>query len=391
MRAALISIDGQPQGAGGETGRMLAGKTLAQRQLAFALAAGAERIFLLSAGGSEAEALRKAAETAGCKVQPIAGGRGLLGAVSVADELLVLAPGLLPESAVAVDLLAKGNCVLSLAAGHGIAAGFERIDLERVWGGALVLPGSLVERLSELPPDIEPAAALLRIALQAKVPERRLPDDAVDNGTWAMVAAGDAAALQDDAWLARNLALPPRNRLTAWLALLGLRPLAVRLLGQARAKPALLAAVVVLLAGGIAATAYGLAPLGFVLAGVGALAAEFTARFSGLATAPFGKPGRFDWPAFTDFAVELVITVCAVLAIEQDWLHRLFPSLVLFGLLRALRPARWQGWAALYGDPLVVAGVLAIAAAFGGVEVAVMGLALLLIVLEAAKSPTPRG
>src|SRR5688500_14417860 len=107
---------------------MLAGKTLAHRQLDFALASGCESVIALGDGGSaDAIGLRHAAEAAGARFQSIRDGHGLLGAIRAEDELLALAPGLLPEAAEAVDLLSKGRVVLVLPASAGVAAGFERI------------------------------------------------------------------------------------------------------------------------------------------------------------------------------------------------------------------------------------------------------------------------
>ena len=174
MRAALISIEGQPHDAESGAVVALAGKSLARRQLDFALAAGAEQVIVLGGPAApEAVELRHAAESAGAKILSIADGYGLLGAVRAADHLLVLAPGVLPEAPIALEMLGKGSSLLVLPAAQGVAAGFERIDLERAWAGAMVVQGGLVERLAELPRDIDPAPSLLRIALQAKVAERR--------------------------------------------------------------------------------------------------------------------------------------------------------------------------------------------------------------------------
>ena len=169
MRAALISMTGQPSGA-------LAGKTLARRQLDFALAAGCESVIALGDGASaQAIALRHATEAAGARFQAIRDSHGVLGVVRAADELLALAPGLLPEAGGALAALDKGAALLVLPAGPGVAAGFERIDLERAWAGAVVVSGAQVERLSALPADSAPASALMRIALQARVAAGLLP------------------------------------------------------------------------------------------------------------------------------------------------------------------------------------------------------------------------
>ena len=114
MRAALISMTGQPRAADGGAPLALAGKSLARRQLDFALAAGCESVIVLGDGASaEAIALRHAAEAGGARFQAIRDSRGLLGAVRAEDELLALSPGLLPEAPEALEVLASvgvGGC-----------------------------------------------------------------------------------------------------------------------------------------------------------------------------------------------------------------------------------------------------------------------------------------
>ena len=219
MRVALISIAGQPREAGRDAPFAVAGKTLAQRQLEFVLAAGSERVIALGDGAStEAVALRQGAEGAGARFDVMRDGHRLLGALGASDELLVLAPGVLADSPAAMDMLAKGNKVLVLPAASGIPAGFERIDLERAWAGALLIPGSLVERLSELPDDFEPTAALLRVALQARMREVRLPDELMADGSWAKVGDEETTGSRDEAWLRRNLMPAPTKAVSPWLA-----------------------------------------------------------------------------------------------------------------------------------------------------------------------------
>jgi hypothetical protein len=389
VRAALISIAAQPRDAASGVQVCIGGKPLAERQLAFALSAGAERIILLGQkDGAEAEALRHLAERAGAKVQQVETAHGLLGIIGATDELLVIAPGLLPEAPEALEPLGKGSAVLILPSALGVAAGFERIDLERAWAGAVVVPGRLVERLAELPSDIEAASALLRIALQARVPDRKLPEAVLVEGSWAMV---DDRAAVDRAWLRRNLGSGQPSRPSDWLAHQTLQRAAGSLLGNHRTFAALLATFAALLAAAIAAAAFGIAPLGFVLLALGAFTGALTTRFARLVAAPFAAGRREAALARgTEALVEIALALCAVLAIEGDLLHRLFPPVVLVGLLRAAKPAQWPGATGLLGDPLVLALVLAVAAALGLAEPAVMALALTVIVLQAAKSPALR-
>lgn len=387
MRAALISIAGQPRDGAGSGPARIGGRPLAHRQLAFALAAGAEQIVVLGDGASrEAIELRHAAESAGARVLAIGDGHGLLGVVRAADHLLVLSPGVLPEAPAVLDMLGKGSSLLVLPAAQGVAAGFERIDLERAWAGVLTIQGGLVERLAELAPDIDPAAALLRIALQAQVAERRLPESLLTDGSWAMVKSGEDAASAERAWLIRNLPEAPPSRPVRWLAARALRPAAAKLIERARAAEALGLAAVALLVAGVASCAAGWAVTGFVLAGLGVVTGELFAGLSRLVQAPFASDRRAELVTRALGALaDLSLAAVAMLAIEQDWLHRLFPPLVLFGLLRVFRPEEHSGFAALLGDRLLLALALALAAAVGLTEPAIMILALALILLEVAK------
>jgi len=365
VRAALISIAG--------TSPSLAGKSLARRQLDFALAAGCERIIALGNGASpEVIALRHAAEARGVKFHSIGNTHGLLGAVPAADELLALAPGLLPEDPGALEALERGSAVLVLPAASGVAAGFERIDIERAWAGALVLPGRLVERLADLPPDSNATAALLRIALQARVAEKRLPEQALAEGSWSLMGEAGDAGQRQQTWLKRHLPSPEGFGVSRFLARSGLRQFGIPLLARTRALPGLWAGVALALGGAVVVSAYGWAAVGFLLAAIGALLAEFTAGIGWLRDAPFGSPGKRRIVRLVPCAVDAALVTCAMLAIGGDWLHWAFPPLVLLGTLHASRPDRWPSPAALLGDRGLLALVFAMAAALGLAEPAVM-------------------
>ena len=377
MRAALISI--------AETPSPVAGKSLARRQLDFALAAGCERIIALGNGASpEAIALRHAAEARGARFQCLGDTHGLLGAVPAADELLVLAPGLLPEDRGALELLERGSAVLVLPAGPGVAAGFERIDLERAWGGALVLPGRLVERLADLPPDSDATAALLRVALQARVAEKRLPEQALAAGTWAILGPGETSAGREQAWLKRNLPSTAGFGAGRLLAPVGLVRVPMPLGPGPRADGGVGGGGGVGVFGGLGAAAFDWPATGFVLVAAGALLTEFALGLAHLRDAPFGMPGRDRLGVIAPCVVDAALTACAALAIHGSWLHALFPPLVLLGALHASRPDRWPSLAALLGDRALLALGFALAALLDLAEPAIMLAGLATLTLDAA-------
>ena len=149
-------------------------------------------------------------------------------------------------------------------------------------------------------------------------------------------------------------------------------------------------AVAVFLVGAVGASAYGLISLGFGLVTLAALSSELTAGLLRLRNAPFPKARGQIW-ALLPGAVDLALAACAALAIEGDWLHRLFPPLVLLGALHAGRFVERPDWTSLLGDRALLAAVLAVAAVFGATEPAVMLAALLAIALNLANSRVQRG
>ncbi|MBO9517379.1 MAG: hypothetical protein J7493_04870 [Porphyrobacter sp.] len=381
MRAALISITGQPRDRSGSA-LLVAGKSVAERQLEFALAAGCERIIAL---GSlpDVIALRHAAEDAGAQFLAVGNSHGLLGTIRAADELMVIAPGLLPDERAALPVLAKSNVVLVLPATSGVAAGFERIDLERAWAGAAVVPGGLVERLAELPADVEVTSALLRVALQSRVPEARLSDRAITDGSWVIVESGDAEAV-GQAWLDRRLNANASQGLSAFLVGKALRPLAPWFLERKQSFAGLAAGAVALLVGAVTASWFGYAPLGLLLVVLGALVIQLALGLLPLLDGRFRPPQRrasLILPALVDVA----LIVCSVLAIEGTWLHRLFPPAVLLASLYLRAPEGMPRLAHAVGDRALIAAVFAVASVFGYSEPSIMAAGLLVIGLKAAR------
>lgn len=385
MRAALISIAAQPKDRATGQAVAIAGQKLAQRQLGFALAAGCQRIIALGDGAApEAIALRHAAEAAGARFQVIKGGHGLLGAVRAADELLVLAPGLLAEDPNALAQLEKGNTVLVLPAGTGVAAGFERIDLERAWAGALIVPGGLVERLADLPDDSDPHAALLRIALQARVPERRLEEAVLGEGSWSLARDADTADELERTWLKRHLPVLPVGAVSARLSQFALRNLAGRLLPSPSALPVSLGGAIAALVAAVAIAWKWSPASGFALLAFGGLLAAFAAELAHLRAAPFVREtGRFNLLAALPWLVDIALLGCGVAAIGGGWLQALFPPLMLVGGLHGTRIGDRKDPGAVLGDRPLLALVFAFAAAFGLAEPAIMLAAFLLVLLAA--------
>lgn len=382
MRAALISIVGQPRDRGG-TALLVAGKSVAERQLEFAIAAGCERIIAL---GSlpDVITLRHAAEDAGAQFLAVGNSHGLLGTIRAADELMVIAPGLLPDERAALPALAKSSVILVLPASSGVAAGFERIDLERAWAGAAVVPGGLVERLAELPADVEATSALLRVALQSRVPDARLSDQAIADGSWVIVGEGGDAETVGQAWLDRRLRSNASQGLSAYLAGKILRPLASWFLERKQSFVGLSGAATIVLLIAVVTSWFGFATIGLALVVVGALIIQLALGLLPLLDGRFRPPQRrasLVLPVLVDAA----LLACSVLAIEGSWLHRLFPPVVLLASLYLRPPEDIPRIVHAIGDRAFLAGIFAVAALFDHAEPVIMVVALAVIGLKAAR------
>lgn len=390
MRIGLIAIGdlGDATHAG-----LLAGRSIPRHQLDFALALGCEKIVVLSLGASEeAIGLRHAAEAAGAHFQIARGVRDLPAVVRGDDHLLVLARGLLPDSAIAFAELKQGYGMLVLPAEAGWSAGFERLDLAAAWGGAMVLPGRLVAGLDELPDDAEPLAGLLRIARQADVPERALPERELAEGRWQIVRTAEAARASEPHWLRRRLPAVSPFRPTEWLGRLLVRRFGVQWIGSRRAVVALAAGAVLCLASALASAWFGLSALALALAVPAALAIEIGDALRLIGTSKFVTETKRS-RAF--FALRIIwdATLGAIgfLAIQGSRAHRLFVPLVTVGLLRIPPPPAETGWRALAADRGLLASSLAMASVFGFVEGGFMSLTLLLIAFRLAVPAGHRG
>src|SRR5690606_30186060 len=98
------------------------GRSLAQRQLDLLLALGCERIACLADRiDATLLAVQHQAEDAGVSFHVISSSRALGGVVTAADELVVIAEGILPMASEASDVLAEGRSILAFHAEPGIA------------------------------------------------------------------------------------------------------------------------------------------------------------------------------------------------------------------------------------------------------------------------------
>lgn len=357
----------EPAGPGNPAPRAflrVGGASLARHQLVLALKAGCERVICLARTlGPDLLELQHEAEKAGASFHVIAGPRGLSGLVTAADEVLAIAEGLMPTAGDALRLLNGPAAVLVQPAETGIPAGFERIDLNHASAGLMLVPGRLVDRLMELPPDVDPGSALMRIALQAGVVQRPVPDDVRSAGRWLMVRSEEEAHAAEEGWMVRHTAGGGRTP-GPWLGRVLVRKFGPALLHGDGSNLIVAAISVALAAIGLAAAWFGLGATGLLLAGAGWLlgrmwAALDTLRREALAqnSGPAWRVVAFDL-AF-DGAIVIMLTMLLPALPGLTVLERAFAPVMLVGLLRMLARGFAGGWSDWADDRLVLVIVLA--------------------------------
>ena len=386
MRAVLISL---PQPGEGEQ-PIIAGKTIAERQLLFARESGCTLAIAHGGGASpEAIALRHAAEKAGMRFQTVGTSHALHGAIADEDSLLVLQPGLLPEASQALELLrADGDRALVLSAGPGTRAGFERIDLDRAWAGAMTMPGRWLGALEQLPEDAAPHAALLRIALQKRLPEARLADGLLDEGRWQVIGDREIATLREKSWLRAHLGEAAGVSPSRWIARQVVERFGATLSGRRGSDWAALTLAAGSAAGGVAAAIYDRPALAFVLIALASPLLETFLTLRQLGAAPFGRIGKVKW---LRRLLDVAILAAGVLSIDS-LVHRIvFPPLVLAAGLLLLDRGQSRPAIAPLRDRMVVAGALAVLSAFASAEIAIMLVALIVLAAKLLPEPGERG
>lgn len=163
---------------------LYAGRTVLQHQLELALDLGCERVICFSERPpDELESLRQRCSRAGVPLRLLHRPQELSALVAATDRLLVLACNVLLDEGIVATAAKSSHFVLAVPAYPAVSKGFERIDATRAWAGLMVLPGTAVEELHHLPSDIDPASAMLRVALMRKVPLRELPVRTLSDGS----------------------------------------------------------------------------------------------------------------------------------------------------------------------------------------------------------------
>ena len=379
MRIALLSMI-EPARVVGELPRAalrVGGVSLARHQLGVVIALGCQRIICLSPGiDAELMALQHVAEDAGANFHRISGPIGLLGLVSAGDELIALNEGLLAWPELAISLLDAGPAVLVQPVETGLAAGFERMDINHAAAGALRIPGRLVERLAELPGDYDAYSALQRVALQAGVLQRLLPPEAHEGGRWSLVTGEADAHAVEAAWIRLHTTVSGQATPAMKVA-----RKAVRMFGPALLHAGSSGTMVAI--GGVVLELLGLV-LGWFGLAVSGLVCCAAAWVLFLSASLFGRVERsslrLPLPALApitvygwliDGGLALIMTWNFASPLTRSLAGRAFAPLILLGLTRLVARVIGNAKGQWLEDRSVLALVLAIAGLAGGLAPAI--------------------
>jgi hypothetical protein len=373
--------------------------TVARHQLSLVLALGCERVVCIASGLSpELIELQHVAEAAKAQFHVIPGARPLAGLVTATDEVFVLSDGLFASAPEAAALLEQGQAVLVQPIEPGLAAGFERIDLNLAGTGAMRLPGRLVERIADLPADCDAASSLQRIALQAGLRQSPIPALGQDGLFWTLVRSEDEAHGLEPQWIRQRTSDGAPLGPSRWLAHLAVRGLGPALLhaGSGAASIAIASAVVAILALGAGWLA--LAPLGLALCAIGWVLRESAALLARIEGGTLPARGALSSRTAYGWLLDGIIVALAGwgTAIEpwQPVYHRFFPAVMLVALLRIVPRSLGPRAASWLEDRAVLALGLAAAIAAGlgseAIHLAALAAALAGIVLPGLTSRITR-
>ncbi|MDE1915576.1 MAG: hypothetical protein KGJ57_11120 [Sphingomonadales bacterium] len=360
-----------------------------------ALALGCERVICVT-GAQEPEmpVLRDAAEAAGASFHPVPGVRGMLGLVSVADEVIAFAEGLLVWPDAILPLLEGGPCVLAQPVDRGLEYGFERLDLHHAAAGAFRVPGRLIERLAPLPDDADPFSILQRVGLQSGVPQVQLPAEALEGGRWQLVRREEDAHRAEAAWFRMHTSDGGAVGPSEGLALHAVRALGPALLhaGSGAAVVALAGLVLAglaLVSGWFAFSTVALlcAAVAWVLFLGASLFRRVERRSPPAPRPPSAALRTYGW--VFDGLLALVLIWNETARVGQGWQHRAFAPLVLLGLMRLVPRLLSGKRAAWMEDRAIIAVLLAAGSLAGWMDEAILVLvaAYLAAGLQAVRGP----
>jgi len=371
----------------------IGGISVARLQLGIALALKCDRIVCLAAAlEPEIVAMQHAAEAAGAQFHLISAPRQLVGLVTASDEVIVLGDGLFVSAAEVVALLEQGQAVLVQPIEQGLAAGFERIDLNHAAAGAMRIPGRLVERIADLPSDCDAASALQRIALQAGIRQRSIPAPLDAGLFWMLIRSEDEAHAVEPLWIRRRTRDDESRSPSRFLALMAVRGFGPALLHAGSGPGAAVIAAAFLALLGAGAGWLGWIATAFVLLAGGWILREIAVLLARIEADPLAVPRRLDSKLVYGWLLDAVMVLVAGWSLPVSAGagpgDRFFAPFMLTGLLRLMPRIGSGRIAAWMGDRALLAALLC-AASLSGLGIAAIEVAAVIVLI--AGFALPRG
>ena len=384
MLAALVSICADSDDESGTPRGLLrfAGQSVAERQIDLAVDLGAERIVcLVDTIDGDVIDLQDTAKNAGVKFTAVSGARSLLGQVAASDQLIVLGDGVLPQTALVRKHLGEKPGVLVIPAEGAVEDGYERIDGEWAWAGALRASGAIVESLSQLPPDVDPISALLRIALQRGT--RVIPVDGAKaaRGGWLLARDEDQLAVHQQAFLRRQASLHSIFQPVRALAdRLALKIAGAALDRNATGFPAMAIGIVSAL-GAVAAASEGMIVAAFALLTLAAFLCDIGRSLDRILSGISQKKTGRQWsaPAASGVIKVAFVALCVLSAQDGPPVDYGVLALLFLGLLRMVGQSAPSRWVEPVQDRTLMLAVIAVAASIGALKPA-LGIGCLAVV-----------
>lgn len=369
----------EPAGTAGAIPRAflrIGGLTVARQQLALAIELKCERIVCIAPRlTAELVELQHLAEAAKAQFHVVSNARALVGLVTAVDEIFALGDGLFVSIPEAASLLEEGQAILVQPIEQGLAAGFERIDLNHAGAAAMRLPGRLVERLAELPSDCDATSSLQRIALQAGIRQKAIPAPGLDGLFWTMVHSEDEAHALEPLWVRQRTRDEGTLSPSRWLALLAVRSFGPAMLHAGSGALALVIAAGVMALLALGAGWFNLLSLGLGMIAIGWLLRECAVLLSRIESESKLSRKGLDNKDLYGWLCDGLIVVLAAWSAEmhmgQHFADRLFPPFMLVTLLRILPRLFAPGWNAWFGDRALLALGIGTAIVLGAGSVAV--------------------
>ncbi|MCK0099490.1 hypothetical protein MWU38_08850 [Qipengyuania sp. S6317L1] len=395
MRTALISALTRDRHGSLLAEEVVASRALLAWQVDVALRLGCERVICLCDSPSSAViAQQRRLENKGLAFHTARGPLQLVNLVRDTDDVFLLCDGLFLSAETATDLLTHEGELVSgiwtLPANHALASTFpdlfERIDRDRHWAGAAIIPGKCVHGLGDLPEDGDAVSLLLRLALQERTGCNAVPSQFLEGDDW--VPAGDKAALERREAKMMSLSLPDQQ----WAGPISagateiVRRTGPLWLQSAPEGCGLSALLLGLIGAGLAW--FGYAVPGLLVAAVAAFAAVLSANGRALRSALYTSVEDRIWQIGFPFVMLMLALVTLVMANSQedDWLVRASLPVLALGLASINGQERSRQISAFWRDTPAHLLIFALFAGLGYLQESLIAFALAALLQLAVSS-----